>query len=117
MTCAIERRTTDSEDLKMPQKNDCESSYKMKLICWSLSSGESFKRQRVSSNHMAQSIDKQIGTLPAIKAESHLVQVGLQVLGADFVPRSNDAALEQRKCGFDSIRMNVVPNRTYSLRL
>ena len=38
--------------------------------------GEVFERQRVGSNHMPQSVEKQIGALAAIKAELHLVQVG-----------------------------------------
>ncbi len=39
---------------------------------------------------MTQGIQKQIGILPAIEAEGHLVQVG-----RDSVPSSNDAALER----------------------
>ena len=56
---------------------------------------------------MTQSVQEQIGVLPAIEAESHFLAVGLQMLRADFVPRSNDAALEQRECGFDGIGVDV----------
>src|SRR5580704_2961324 len=56
---------------------------------------------------MPESIEKQIGTLATIKAKSHFVEVGLQMFGADFVPSAYDSALEQGKCGFDGIGMNV----------
>jgi hypothetical protein len=56
---------------------------------------------------MTQSVQEQIGVLPAIEAESHFLAVGLQVLRADFVPRSNNSALEQRECGFDGIGVDV----------
>ena len=46
---------------------------------------------------MAQSIDKQIGALAAIEPERHFVQVRLQVFRADLVPRSDDAALQERE--------------------
>jgi len=55
---------------------------------------------------MAQSVNKQIGTLAAVETERHFVQVGLQVLGTDFVPRSNDAAFQKRECRFHGIRMD-----------
>lgn len=58
---------------------------------------EFLESHRVSSNHMAQGIKEQVGTIPTVKAEAHLVQVGLQMLGAEAMPRSNDAALEKRK--------------------
>src|SRR5271157_5457783 len=56
---------------------------------------------------MTQCVDEQIGVLPTVKSESHFVQVGLQMLGADFVPCSDDAALEQREGRFDAVRVNV----------
>lgn len=52
---------------------------------------------------MAQGIEEQVGVLPAIETEGHLVQVGSEMFCADLVPASDDAALEQRECGFDSI--------------
>jgi len=57
---------------------------------------------------MTQGVDKQIGSLAAIESESHFVEVGLQMLRADFVPASHNTALEQRKCGFDSVRRDAV---------
>src|ERR1035437_2522533 len=56
---------------------------------------------------MAQRIKEQIGTAPAVETEAHLIQVGLQMLGADLVPCSDDAAFEQRECRFNAVRMNV----------
>jgi len=56
---------------------------------------------------MAQGVNEQIGILPAVEAEGHFVQVGLQMLGAEFVPRSHDAALEQRECRFYSVDVDV----------
>src|SRR6266853_240642 len=56
---------------------------------------------------MTQSINKQIRTIAAIEPESHFVQVGREMLGADLVPASDDAALEQRESGFDGVRRNA----------
>src|ERR1019366_905426 len=74
---------------------------------WTLLSSQLFKSQRVSGNHMEQSVEEQIGTVSAVEAEAHLVQIGLQMLGAYLVPTSHDAALEQRECGLNSVRVNV----------
>src|ERR1019366_2289532 len=76
---------------------------------WTLSSRQVFKSQRISGNHMAQRINKQIGTVPAVEPEGHLVQVGLQMLGTDFVPCSDDAALEQRERRFNAVSVNISP--------
>ncbi len=56
---------------------------------------------------MTQSVNKQIGTLPAIEAKFHLFQVGREMFGANSVPRSHDAAFEKRECGFNGIGVNV----------
>lgn len=68
---------------------------------------------------MAQRIDKQIGPLAAVESELHLLQVGSEMFCAHLVPRSHNAALQERECGFDSVGMDVtfyvnlelVPNR------
>lgn len=52
---------------------------------------------------MAQRIQEQRVTLAAVEAERHLVQVGREMLCADLVPRSHDAALEQRECRFHRV--------------
>ncbi len=56
---------------------------------------------------MTQGINKQVGTLPAIKSKLHLFEVGREMLGANPVPRSHDATLEKRESGFDRIGVNV----------
>lgn len=56
---------------------------------------------------MTQSINEQIGAFPAIESESHLIQVGLEMFGADFVPRSYDAALQQRESRLRCVCVNV----------
>jgi hypothetical protein len=56
---------------------------------------------------MTQGVNEQIGVLPAIEAKLHLFQVGRKMLGANPVPRSHDAALEERESGFNRIGVNV----------
>jgi len=56
---------------------------------------------------MTQSINEQIGPLPAIETELHLFEIGRKMLGTNSVPRSHDSALEKRKGGFDRISVNV----------
>jgi len=56
---------------------------------------------------MPQGIQEQIRILLAIEEESHFVQVGGEMLCADLVPASNDAALEQRESGFDRVGVDV----------
>src|SRR4029077_7656536 len=56
---------------------------------------------------MAQRIDEQIGMLPAIESERHFFAVGLEMLGADFMPRSHDSELEKRERGFDRVGVDV----------
>lgn len=55
---------------------------------------------------MAQSINEQIGTLPAVEAKLHFFQVGLKMLCADLVPRPYDSTLKQRECGFNRVCRN-----------
>ena len=56
---------------------------------------------------MTQGVKKNVRTVAAVKAKAHLVQVGLQMLCAKTMPRPDDAALEERKCGLDRISMNI----------
>ena len=56
---------------------------------------------------MTQRIEEQIGTLPAIESELHLFQVGWEMLGANPVPCTHDAALEKREGRFDGVGVNV----------
>src|ERR1039458_4670943 len=52
---------------------------------------------------MAECIKEQRMTLATIESERHLVQIGREMLGADAMPRSYDAALEQRECRVNGI--------------
>ena len=65
--------------------------------------GQLLERQNRRSDHRAQRVNEQIGILPAIEAECHLVQVKGEMLRADLVPRSNDAALQEREGGLDGV--------------
>src|SRR6266478_2896599 len=56
---------------------------------------------------MTQCINKQIGALPAIESKLHLFEVGREMLCAEPVPCSHDAALEKREGGFNRIGVNV----------
>jgi hypothetical protein len=56
---------------------------------------------------MSQGIQKQVGVFPTIETERHLFAVGLEMLGANLVPRSHYSALEQGESGFDSVGVNV----------
>lgn len=53
---------------------------------------------------MTQSVNEQVGALSTIEAKRHFIQIGREMLRADFMPASHDAALEQRERGFDGVR-------------
>src|SRR5208282_3281513 len=53
---------------------------------------------------------KQIRVLPAIEPKGHLIEIGRKVLGADFVPRSNDSSLEKREGRLYRVRVDVATN-------
>jgi hypothetical protein len=50
---------------------------------------------------MPQRIYEEIGILAAIETEFHLRKVSREMFCTDLMPRSYDAALEQREGGFD----------------
>ena len=52
---------------------------------------------------MPQSIDEQIRIFPTIEPELHLGKVGRKMLGADLMPTTDNAALQQTKCGFHRV--------------
>lgn len=56
---------------------------------------------------MTQGIQEQVGIFSAIEPEGHFFAVGLEMLCADFMPSSQDAALQKREGGFDSVGMNI----------
>src|SRR2546427_9398488 len=49
-------------------------------------------------------VTKQIYIFPIVEAPCHLLKVGCQMLCRNAMPRTNDAALKQRECGFHCIR-------------
>ena len=75
-----------------------------------LLSGQFFKREYGGRNHMTQGVQEQVRALAAVESESHFVQVGWEMLGADLVPTSNDSALQERECGFDPVRGGISVN-------
>src|ERR1039458_7898142 len=59
---------------------------------------------------MPQRVDENISTAPAVESESHFLKVGWKMFCRDFMPRSNNAPLEQAKRGFDAVRGHVTVN-------
>src|SRR5580704_8466533 len=59
---------------------------------------------------MTQGIQEQGGRLSAVEAESHFIQVRLEMLCADLVPCSHDAALQQAERRLYGIGVNVALN-------
>ena len=59
---------------------------------------------------MTQGIQEQIGILPAIEAEGHFVQVGREMLGADPMPGSDDATLQEGESILNGIGMHFTLN-------
>jgi len=52
---------------------------------------------------MTQGVQEQVRILAPIEAESHFVQVCREMFRTDLMPRSHDAALQERECRFDRI--------------
>lgn len=65
------------------------------------------KRQRISSDHVAQCVNEQIGAAPPIEPELHFFEVGGKMFRGDLMPRAQNTALQERERGFDSVRGNV----------
>src|SRR5271165_953329 len=59
---------------------------------------------------MPQRVHEEIGVLAAIEPELHLCEISRQMLGADSMPRSNNATLEQRERRFYGVRVDVSVN-------
>ena len=70
----------------------------------SLSGYEFLVFEVLSLQEFQECIAEEVGIFPIVETEAHLVQVGLQVFGADLMPGTNNSALEQRKCGLVSRR-------------
>src|SRR2546425_51681 len=54
---------------------------------------------------MTQGINEQVRPFASVEPKRHFVKIGRKMLRRDFMPRSHDAALEQRESGLDSIRV------------
>src|SRR6266436_5494886 len=52
---------------------------------------------------MTQSIQKQSVAFPPIETECHFVQIRSEMLGADAMPRTDNAALQERECGLHGV--------------
>src|ERR1700719_453633 len=81
--------------------------------------GQPLEGQSGSRDHMTQGVYKQIGILTPIESKRHFFAVGLKMLCTESMPRTNNAALQKRECGFDGVGIDValcinvelVPNR------
>ncbi len=60
-----------------------------------------------SLNQLDERIAEQVRILTVVEPEAHFVQVGREMLRADFMPRSNNAALEQGKHRFHGVCVNI----------
>src|SRR5579862_1477388 len=56
---------------------------------------------------MTQRIQEQIGILATIEPKGHFFAIGLEMLRADSMPRTNDAALKERECRLNGVCVNV----------
>lgn len=59
---------------------------------------------------MAQRINEQVGMFTTIESKTHFFQVGREMLRADPMPRSHNAALQERKCVLDGVGVNLAVN-------
>ena len=57
---------------------------------------------------MSQGIHEQIGPFAAVKAKTHFFKVGREMLGANPMPSSHNAALQERESILDSVRQGAV---------
>ena len=56
---------------------------------------------------MTQGFGKQVSILSPVKAELHLRQIPGKMLGRNLMPRSHDAAFQERERRFNGVRVNV----------
>ena len=49
--------------------------------------------------------------VPTIEPGFHFLKVGFKMFCRDFMPRTNDAALQQRKGGFNAVRRNIAKGK------
>src|ERR1700733_2101866 len=83
-------------------------------------SRELFVSQRVSRNHVLQCFKEKCFGVATIESKGHFLKVGGQMFCRDFMPRTHNAALQQRESGFDAVGCDVSVNvnlRTMVYRL
>lgn len=61
-------------------------------------------------NELEHGVTEQKRVLAIVEAPSHFVEVRGEMLRAHTMPRSHDAALQERESGFDGVGMNVPIN-------
>src|SRR4029077_7430965 len=82
---------------------------KLQILC-SGGSREFFVFEVVRVNQFQHGIAEKERVLAVIKPPRHFVKVGREMFRRDSMPRSHDAALEQRECRFDGVCVNVSAN-------
>ena len=63
-----------------------------------------------TSNHVLESFKEKCFRIAAVEPKSHFFKVGGKMLRRNFVPRTDDATLEQAKGGLDAIRGDIAVN-------
>ena len=71
------------------------------------SSNEFLVLKVLGSQEFQERVAEQVRVFTIVETEAHFIQIGLQVLCANTMPRSHNAALKQRKCGFNPVRVDV----------
>ncbi len=72
-----------------------------------LRSRERFVLYMFRFQHLDKRVTEQIGVVAVVEPEAHFIEIGLQMLCAKTMPRTNKTALEQGECGFDRVCVNI----------
>lgn len=59
---------------------------------------------------MPQRINEQVAVVAAVESETHFFEVGGKMLCANAMPRTHDAALQERERGFNGIGVDITVN-------
>jgi hypothetical protein len=60
--------------------------------------------------HPLERVAEEVRLLTIVKTEAHFVKVGLQMLCANPMPRSDNSPLQERECRFHRVRIDVCFN-------
>src|ERR1017187_6731150 len=60
----------------------------------------------LSFQHFEKRVAEKELVLTIVKSPAHFVEIGWKMFCGDFMPRSNNATLEQRACRFDGVGIN-----------